>query len=191
MADLTARDDGIALADALRSLPLETPERSAWPALAARLAEPRQRARRASRWPYALAAVALLVLALLPRGGMPTGDIGTTPQAVASNSASAATPATTQLATLMNQSAQLERLLAAASDDGASSGSTTALGLQMEDSLQRLDASLGSDRLSDKQQLSLWQQRVNLLRQIASLETSRHYYAAEGRNLDVALVSAY
>jgi len=32
---------------------------------------------------------------------------------------------------------------------------------------------------------------VNLLRQIASLETSRRYYAAEGRNLDVALVSTY
>jgi hypothetical protein len=189
MADVSARDDGIALADALRSLPLETPDRSSWPALAARLAEQRKRARRISRWPYAVAAAALLVLALLPRGGVLTGDTGTTSHTAASNTITTTT--STKMTVLMNQSAQLERLLAAASDDGASSGSTTALGLQMEDSLQRLDASLNSGALSDQQQLSLWQQRVNLLRQIASLETSRHYYAAEGRNLDVALVSAY
>jgi len=186
MADLSATsDDGIALADALRALPLETPERSAWPALAARMGERNTPRRRMPRWPYAAAAAALLALALLPRGGSWTGD--TTPLAHAPASAAN----TGRLAALMTESAQLERLVAAANDDGASSGSTAALGLQMEDSLQRLDASLNSNSLSEQQQFALWQQRVNLLRQIASLETSRHYYAAEGRALDVTLVAAY
>jgi hypothetical protein len=189
MADLTARGDGIAIADAFNSLPLEMPERSAWPALAARIAGQRLRARRIGRWPYAAAAAALLALALLPRGGMLTGEPATPTQAA--TSASAAPAGGARLAALMSESAQLERLVAAASDDGAGSGSTTALGLQMEDSLEHLDASLNSGALTDQQQTALWQQRVNLLRQIASLETSRRYYAAEGRNLDVALVSAY
>jgi len=188
MADLTARDDGIAIADALNALPMEMPERSAWPALAARLDQRRKQARRMVRWPFAAAAAALLALALMPRGGTLTGDDAAGPHNVAT---SATATNTARLAALMTESAQLERLLAAANDDGASSGSTAALGLQMEDSLQHVDASLNSGALTDKQQFSLWQQRVNLLRQIASLETSRHYYAAEGRNLDVALVSAY
>jgi len=185
MADLNSRDNGIALADALHALPLELPERSAWPALAARLDQRRKRNRLTVRWPFAAAAAAVLVLALLPRGGTLTGDTATHAVATTKN----ATP--TRLAALMTESAQLERLIAAANDDGASSGSTAALGLQMEDSLQHLDASLNSGALTDQQQFALWQQRVNLLRQIASLETSRRYYAAEGRNLDVALVSTY
>jgi GAF domain-containing protein len=188
MADQNFYDDAVTLASALRSLPLETPERSAWPALAARLAERdrRNHTRRQWRWPYAAAAAALLALALLPRGYVSTSD--TTPAAVSGANVASAKA---QLPALMSESARLERLLAAADDDGASSGSTAALGLQMEDALQHLDASLNSAQLTSAQQLDLWQQRVNLLRQIASLETSRHYYAAEGRNLDVALVSAY
>lgn len=190
MADLTTHDDGIALADALRALPLELTEHSAWPMLAARIEQRRAHARRRMLWPYAAAAAALLVLALLPRGGVVSHDTTTTaPHSVAS--ASNTTPAAARLNALMSESAQLERLVAAANDDGASSGSTALLGLQMEDSLQHVDASLNSGTLTDKQQLALWQQRVNLLRQIASLETSRHYYAAEGRSLDVALVAAY
>jgi len=189
MADDNVRDHGVFLTDALRSLPLETPERSAWPMLAARIADRRKSAPRSWRWPYAAAAAALLALALLPRGGTLTEESTTAAHTPAS--ASATTPNSSRLAALMSESAQLERLVAAANDDGASSGSTTAQSLQTEDSLQRLDASLNSAGLNDKQQLTLWQQRVNLLRQIASLETSRHYYAAEGRNLDVALVSAY
>jgi hypothetical protein len=191
MADQNFHDDGVMLATALRSLPLETPDRSAWPALAARLAEGerrRQHARRATRWPYAAAAAALLALALLPRGHVSTDD--TRPNATPLSASNAAS-ASAQLPALMSESARLERLLAAADDDGASSGSTAALGLQMEEALQHLDASLNSAQLTNAQQLALWQQRVNLLRQIASLETSRHYYAAEGRSLDVALVSAY
>jgi len=61
MADLrTGRDDGVDIATALNALPLESPEHSAWPVLAARLADQQRQLRRRSRWPYAAAAAALL-----------------------------------------------------------------------------------------------------------------------------------
>ena len=182
MPDLFAPDraPGIAIADAFARLPLETPERSAWPALAARLPAPR----RPTRWPYALAAAAVLALALVSFPRTPT----MTPASVATTTG--ATTTESQQAALMAESARLERLLAAASDDGASSATAAALSLALEDRLHVVDASLESSR-DPQQQLSLWQQRVDLLREAASLETSRHYLAAEGRSLDMALVAAY
>lgn len=173
----------IPLAQALVSLPLETPDRSAWPALAARIAKRRP----VSRWPMALAA-GLLALALLPRGWY-SNPSPTNPEPTDAASA-AAGESRAQLAALMSESARLERLMSAASDDGASSGSAAALSLVLEDKLTALDAELeaGPDPAI---QLSLWQERVDLMRNIAAVETSRHYLAAEGSNLDVALVSAY
>jgi hypothetical protein len=95
-----------------------------------------------------------------------------------------------ELAALMSESARLERLVAATSDDGASSASTAALSVELEDRLRALDSQLEASR-DPAAQLSLWQRRVRLLRNVAAVETSRHYLASEGRNLDVALVAAY
>ncbi|MCX7043535.1 MAG: hypothetical protein NT117_12965 [Gammaproteobacteria bacterium] len=175
----------IPLAQALAALPLETPDRSAWPALAARL----DKRRRMPRWPMALAA-GLLALALLPRGWYPDPSATAPSQAGAPTTTASAGESRAQLASLMSESARLERLVSAASDDGASSGSAAALSLALEDKLAALDAELesGPDATT---QLSLWQQRVELMRNIAAVETSRHYLAAEGGNLDVALVAAY
>lgn len=169
----------ISLGQALAALPLETPNQTAWPALATRL----QKRRRISRWPMALAA-GLLALALLPRGWQ------TDPPATNASAVTVAGQSRLQLAALMSESARLERLVSAASDDGASSGSAAALSLALEDKLVALDAELeaGPDPAT---QLSLWQGRVELMRNIAAVETSRHYLAAEGGSLDVALVSAY
>ena len=94
------------------------------------------------------------------------------------------------LAALMSESARLERLWAAASDNGASSATAAALSVELEDSLHMLDIQLEANR-EPAQQLTLWQRRVQLLRSVAAVETSRRYLAAEGRSLDVALVSAY
>jgi hypothetical protein len=173
----------IPLAQALALLPLETPDRSAWPALAARIAKPRH----VPRWPMALAA-GLLALAFLPHGWHFNPSQTDSPQTDAASVATGESRA--QLAALMSESARLERLVSAASDDGASSGSAAALSLALEDKLTALDAELeaGPDPAT---QLSLWQERVDLMRNIAAVETSRHYLAAEGGNLDVALVSAY
>jgi len=174
--DFTA--PGISLGAALAGLPLESPERSAWPMLAARLAPPRRR----PRWPIALAA-GLLALFLLPRGLPPT----TQPPA---STTGVVVSQSVELAALMSESARLERVIAAANDDGASSATATALSLEMEARLHVLDGELEANR-DQRKQLALWQQRVQLLRDVAAVETSRHYLASEGRNLDVALVAAY
>jgi hypothetical protein len=92
---------------------------------------------------------------------------------------------------MMDESARLERLLGAARDDGASSASAAAMSLILEDRLSALDAQLQSQAIAPARQLALWQQRIVLLREAASLEASRQYLAANGQNLDVALVATY
>lgn len=170
----------LSLSDALARLPLETPGHSAWPTLSARL----QARRRYPRWPFAVAAaVALLALAFVPR------QPAVAPAAVASSTA--ATTTDTRLPALLDESARLERLLGAARDDGASSASAAAMSVTLEDRLAALDGQLQAQASDPNRQLALWQQRIVLLREAASLETSRHYLAASGQNLDVALVAAY
>lgn len=178
MADRAAGSSGISLATALSSLPLESPEHTVWPLLRAQLGHSTRR----PRWPYALAA-GLLALALLPR------DLHV-PANAPMATASTASEQDPELLALTTESARLERLLAALSDDGASSASATALSLEFEDRLHSLDVQLQSIR-DPGGQLRLWRQRVQLLRHVAALETSRRYLAAEGRSFDVAAVSAY
>jgi hypothetical protein len=185
MADVSFPPATIPLADALAALPLETPERSAWPALAERLASRRRRV----RWPFAVAAAAALALVAVGQWPQP---VHVTPAATATTAkaANATAAGDTRLATLMDESARLERLLDAASDDGASSASAAAMGVEFEDRLASVDAQLRQSS-DPARQRELWRQRVWLLRQAASLETSRHYLAANGQRLDVALVAAY
>jgi len=181
MAEFDPLQSPLPLGLALAQLPQEAPLRDGWPHLAARL-----QARRAqrSRWPLALAASLLLGLLMLPR--MPAAPGA--PNASAGASAKAAADAA-QVAALMSESARLESLLVAA-DEGASTASAAALSLAYEDQLHELDAELAANR-DPSRQLPLWQERVELLRGVAAIETSRHYLAAQGRNFDVGLVAAY
>ena len=183
MADAAAPTRMIPLADALARLPLESPE-SRWlvlaDRLADRLAERLAARRRRPRWPFAVAAAAaLLAIALLPR----QVPVAAVPATTASSDAS--------LSALMKESARLERLLGAARDDGASSASAAVLGLVLEDRLAALDTELQAASGDPSRQRALWQQRIVLLRESTSLEASRHYLAANGQGLDVALVAAY
>lgn len=184
MADAAAPARMVPLAEALARLPLDVPE-SAWPLLADRLAARRRR----SRWPFALAAAAaVLAVTLLPRHA----PVTTATQLVADSTATKPVVANgVGLSALMAESARLQRLLGAARDDGATSASAAAMGLILEDRLAALDSELRDETLDSAQQRALWQQRILLLREAASLETSRHYLAANGQGLDVALVSAY
>jgi hypothetical protein len=192
----------IPLGLALAQLPQEAPERSAWPALAARLAARGATAttattapsatRRLPRWPLALAASVAIGLLALPRWLDTSADAPA--PAVSGTAAVAGTAATTvasdaQLVALMTESSRLERLIAAA-DDGTSSATAAALSLELEDRLATLDGALQSNPDASRQ-LALWQQRVQVLRDVAAVETSRRYLASEGRNFDVALVAAY
>jgi hypothetical protein len=179
MADINALPVGVALAQ----LPEEAPERDAWPMLAERLQGKRQRA---PRWPLALAASLLLGLMMVPKlATSPTPP----PATAASQAARAAAGQKAQLASLMSESERLERLVFAA-DEGASSASAAAISAAYEDQLHALDAQLATTT-DPRQSVPLWQQRVELLRGVAAVETSRHYMASQGGNFDVALVAAY
>ena len=183
MADISTDDPRelpVPLGLALAQLPLEAPERDAWPLLSARL---RSR-RRLPRWPLALAASLLLGLLMLPR-------LPSAPAPVRADLAAQAATAqrNARLAELMSESGRLERLVFAA-DGGASSASAAALSLAYEDQLHALDAELAATR-DPALALPLWQQRVQLLRGVAAVETSRRYLAAQGRSFDVSLVAAY
>ena len=174
MAD-TPRD----LGDALRALPLEAPIASAWPALAARIAESRPPARSRRTWWLAVAAsVAVALLVFSSRGIAPLEVEGSTAQAGGINE-------------LMAESAQLEQLLAAASDDVSANASALVLALQVEDRLAGVDAELAKPGLTEARRLELWRQRVEVLHVAAGLASSRRYYAAQGQALEPTLVATY
>jgi len=177
-----AEEMKVPLGLALAQMPLEAPDRDVFPLMAAKL----RAKRRVPRWPMALAASLLLGMLMLP-------NLPFAPSTPATGSTAAATKAAqardAQVASLMSESERLERLVYA-SDEGASSASAAALAAAYEDELHSLDAELAANR-DPARNLSLWQQRVELLRGVAAVETSRQYMASQGGNFDVALVAAY
>lgn len=180
MPDVRLPADPIAIGDALRALPLETPDRSAWPAIQARLQRPPRRL----HWPWALAAAAVLaaVVVLPLQQAGPTPDAPkATPLAVESN----------PLLELMNESAQLEQLLTALRDPSVGSASDTLIGIEFEDRLAQLDARLAQAGNDPDERLQLWRQRVQLLRDYAGVESTRRYLASEGERLDSSLVAVF
>jgi len=185
--DIRPPERGIGVADALARLPLETPDRSAWPVLAARIAAPEHRPR-GPRWPIALAAAASALLALalvLPRDGdAPTAGDDTSPEL--------ATPTPgTSLPALMAESAQLEAMLAAIGEDTDGSANAVLLGLELEDRLRDIDAALADPGLAPDQSLVLWRERVDLLRDYAGLRGTAQWLAVQGDQFEGALVAAF
>lgn len=172
----------LTVAQAFDRLPLDTPDRSAWPALEAHIA---RQQRKRPRWPFALAAAAVLALAALMPGWLakpaPTVDAPFV----------AAVQSTDPLDALMAESAQLEHFISAASNDAMESASTTMLSLAFEERVQRVDAALSDPSLDDASRQLLWQQRVSLLREYAGVQGTRQWLAAQGATLDGALVSTY
>lgn len=171
-----ARPEGIDLAAALQALPSEAPPRSAWPAIAARL--PRRERR---RWPWFGAIAAALALAVALPSLREQAPL-----------APADAPAdTTELHALYDESARLEALLLVAADDSMTSASAASLGAAMLDRLGAIDDLLADPATDADLQLPLWRERVAVLRQLAGLETSRHWLASQGERYDGALVAAY
>ena len=174
--------DAVPIGEALRALPLISPPRSAWPALAKGLPPPS-----AARWqrylPHSLATAAALALALL----LPVP--GTLPGTAAGGSEAAIT-ADTGLPRLMAESARLERLIAAAGEDPLQPAETLLLGLALEDAIAEIDAEL-AESPSGPAVDALWRQRVELLAEYAELELARRRSAEAGGPFDTALVSLY
>lgn len=182
--DIRHPERELTVAEAISRLPLDVPDRSAWPALAARINATSDRPR-GLRWPFALAAAAAAVLALalvLPLRVAGPGQPTPAP----------AVPAgATDLQALMQESAQLEALLASMSGSESGSASTLMLGLAFEDRLRELDAALAQPGLPADRQAQLWRTRVALLRDYASLRGTQQWVAVQGGHLDGALVATF
>lgn len=167
----------ITIGSALQSLPLETPERNAWPLVAPRLPAPTT-----PRWPWAIAASVLLAVILV-------STFGSAPAPAPAGLVSAPND---PLAPLLAESAQLEALLAAAANSAGTSAPMVVLSAEIEDRLQGIDEQLTRASLSDSQLLPLWQQRVEALRELAGLQSTQQWLAARGEQAyDGALVVAY
>lgn len=176
MPDATPAMRELTVAEALARLPLESPPAAAWPVLAASLPAPRAR----WRWPVALAAAALALLAVIP------GYLAPPPGATAT-----APVPTSAIEPLMAQSAQLETLLGVVSNQGMATASATLLGLAFEDQLQQIDDGLAQPGLTPAQRAALWERRVAVLREYASVLGTHQRLAANGSQLDGILVATY
>jgi len=173
-----AHRSDIPVAAALRALPLQAPARPAWPALAAALAK-RERQRR-RHWPWALAASLALAVVL-------AGLLRTAPEQANADTASAADP----LPQLLAQSAQLEALISASSDI-STSAPLMSLSTDLEDQLAVIDSQLGNVALNPDARRPLWQQRVQVLRELAGLQATEQWLATRGEQSSAdALVYAY
>jgi len=180
MPDARAHDPGLPLAEALQRLPLEAPDRSAWPLLEQRIAAANPKPR--ARWPFALAAAAVRALAALLPGGLSPPP--------ATSPGVAAAPMS-EIDALMGESARLEHLVSVVSPQDMASASGTLLGLEFEDRLQQIDVALSDPALGPEGRAALWQLRVSLLREYAGFQGTRQYLAADGSTVDGALVATF
>jgi len=176
------------IAEALRALPLEAPPRSAWPgiAAAAKLDQPRRAV--VTSWPYAFATAAALALALLlpVPGDVPGGET----DAIATHAAGDTTTPV-DLPALMQESARLERLIAAVNDDPLQPADALVLGLAFEDELAGIDDALATAPRGSRDAQELWQQRIDTLSRYAELQSSRRLLASAGQPFETTLVALH
>lgn len=99
-------------------------------------------------------------------------------------------PSTSPLQTLREESARLEALVALARDERMASAPAMVLAADAEDRVRMVDAALSSPGLGDAEQLDLWTRRVAALRELAGIEGTNRWLAAQGESLQgaVALV---
>ncbi len=95
----------------------------------------------------------------------------------------------TALASLQAESAQLEALVALARDDRVASANGAALTGVLDERVARIDATLSQPGLDGATRTGLWRERVAALRELATVETTQRWLAAQGERLDGALVS--
>lgn len=105
--------------------------------------------------------------------------------------ATAADAAADFLQKLKTQSAQLEALVALARDEHVANASSELLSSGLDSSIAAVDAALSQPDLAETRRQELWQQRVDLLQQLAGIEATSRWLAAQGASHDTALVSVY
>ena len=180
--DMNHRHDDIARA--LRALPLESPQPGGFARIEAALAARRRRALLVRGFALAasLAAIAIVPLVLLSRGGTPPAE--TPALAVADEPA----PETAEVATrraLIAQNQELEAWVRAQDEpfDGASAYASAGL----EDLIGVLDAELARTQDHARED-TLWRQRLGLLEELASVRSGG--VARYATNDDAGLVPA-
>jgi hypothetical protein len=92
---------------------------------------------------------------------------------------------------LKTQSAQLEALVALARDERVANASSELLSSELDSGIAAVDAALAQPDLADARKQELWRQRVDLLQQLAGVEATSRWLAAQGASNDTALVSVY
>ena len=112
---------------------------------------------------------------------------------VAAGTAEAAVdPGTERTDTLMQlqaESARLEALVAMTRDDRVGSAAATVMSAQLDQRIGLIDAGLTQNALPLDQREALWRERVQTLRDLAGVETTQLWLAAQGERYDGALVS--
>jgi hypothetical protein len=86
------------------------------------------------------------------------------------------------------ESAQLEALVALARDERVGSAGATLMSADLDSRIGLIDAALREDGLPAAQRASLWEQRVQALRDLAGVESTQRWLAAHGERYDGALV---
>ena len=171
--------------EAFAALPLEEAPADGWGAVARRLDARRRRVR---RW-LPLAAAAALALAVVPTWlPQPTRQ---QPAAGNAQGTSARQQAATRSETLEQvhaESARLEALLQYARDGRMASGAAAVMTADFDARITAIDAALVRPGLSSEQRMQLWRERVGMLRDFASFESTRRLLAASGERYDGALV---
>ena len=92
---------------------------------------------------------------------------------------------------LKAQSAQLEALVALARDERVANASSELLSSELDSGIAAVDAALSQPDVADARKQELWQQRVDLLQQLAGLEATSRWLAAQGASNETTLVSVY
>lgn len=87
------------------------------------------------------------------------------------------------LAGLQRESARLEALVALARDETVSSAPAVLMTASLDDRLRLIDAALSQPGLVDYERTGLWRQRVEALRELAALEGTQRWLAANGESM--------
>ncbi|GAB3099402.1 hypothetical protein [Lysobacter terrae] len=93
------------------------------------------------------------------------------------------------LGPLKLQSAQLEALIALARDERVANASNEWLSSEIDAGIAVVDAALSQSDVAPSRQQELWQQRVDLLQQLAGVEATSRWLAAQGASNETLLVS--
>lgn len=97
------------------------------------------------------------------------------------------TPAAAALASLRAESARLESVAALARDERMASAPAMVLAADAEDRIRVIDAALSQGDLDTDAQIELWTRRVATLRELAGLEGTNRWLAANGESFQSAI----